>query len=220
MYKCCIFDLDGTLLNTIKALTYTTNLTLKKYGLGPITDIETKKFVGDGYKKLMERALIFCGDTNLDNYEDSLLTYSEYFKAYCLYEVNPYDHILELLEKLKSKNIKIAVLSNKPHERTLDNINAIFGEAYFDLVFGQKENVKKKPDPEGVFNICKNLNVSENECLYIGDTNTDMKTGKNAKIDTIGVTWGFRPREELEMYNPKYIVNDPIEIYNIATNNK
>ena len=107
MYKCCIFDLDGTLLNTIKALTYTTNLTLKKYGLGPITDIETKKFVGDGYKKLMERALIFCGDTNLDNYEDSLLTYSEYFKAYCLYEVNPYDHILELLEKLKSKTSEV-----------------------------------------------------------------------------------------------------------------
>lgn len=108
MYKCCIFDLDGTLLDTIKALTYTTNLTLKKYGIGPITDIETKKFVGDGYKKLMERALKFCGDTNLDNYENSLTTYSEYFKLYCLYEVKPYEYILELLQKLKSSGIKIA----------------------------------------------------------------------------------------------------------------
>ncbi|MDD5795030.1 HAD family hydrolase [Clostridium sp. HCP1S3_B4] len=216
MYKCCIFDLDGTLLDTIKALTYTTNLTLKKYGIGPITDIETKKFVGDGYKKLMERALKFCGDTNLDNYEDSLTTYSEYFKLHCLYEVKPYEYILELLQKLKSSGIKIAVLSNKPHERTLDNIKAIFGEKYFDEVCGQKENVKKKPDPEGVFNICKSLNVKPSECLYVGDTNTDMKTGKNANIDTVGVLWGFRSRSELEMYKPKYIVSNPLEIATIA----
>lgn len=216
MYKCCIFDLDGTLLNTIKALTYTTNLTLKKYNLGPITDIEIKKFVGDGYKKLMERALIFCNDKELKNYEDSLITYSEYFEKYCLYEVKPYPDILNLLKSLKKSGIKIAVLSNKPHARTLENINAIFGEGFFDIVCGQKEDVKKKPDPSGVFNICNSLNVSTDDCLYIGDTNTDMKTGANAKIDTIGVTWGFRDVEELESYKPKYIVNNPMEIYKIA----
>lgn len=216
MYKCCIFDLDGTLLNTIKALNFTTNLTLKEYKLGPISDKEIKQFVGDGYKKLMERALIFCGDIKLKNYENSLITYSNYFKKHSLYEVKPYPSILELLKELKTNNIKIAVLSNKPHERTLENINAIFGENFFDIVCGQKDNINKKPDPSGVFNILNSLNIKNEECLYIGDTNTDMKTGINAKVDTVGVTWGFRDIKELEEYNPKYIVDDPLQIADIV----
>ena len=84
---------------------------------------------------------------------------------------------LEMLSELKKRNIKIAVLSNKPHERTLDNVNAIFGENYFDKVYGERENVKIKPDPEGALLIAKELGVSPEECLYFGDTNTDMKTG-------------------------------------------
>ena len=120
-----------------------------------------------------------------------------------------------MLSELKKRNIKIAVLSNKPHTRTLDNVNAIFGENYFDRVYGERENVKIKPDPEGALLIAKELQVSPEECLYFGDTNTDMKTGISAKMDTIGVAWGFRTVEELESYNPMKIIKSPKEILDI-----
>lgn len=122
MYRCYMFDLDGTLVNSIKAIAHTSNLTLKKYGLGPVDEEHYKVFVGDGYKKLMERALIFCGDKELLNYEDALITYMEYSNIYCMYEVKAYDGIMDMLDYLKKKEIKIAVLSNKPHERTVDNM--------------------------------------------------------------------------------------------------
>ena len=215
VYKCCIFDLDGTLINSIKAMTYSVNLTLKENNLGSIDDDNCKVFVGDGYKKLIERALIYCGDKELKYYDESLVLYQKYFKEHCLHGVKAYDGIKDMLSELKKRNIKIAVLSNKPHERTLDNVNAIFGENYFDKVYGERENVKIKPDPEGALLIAKELGVSPEECLYFGDTNTDMKTGISAGMDTIGVAWGFRTVEELESYNPMNIIKNPKEILDI-----
>ncbi|WP_122638609.1 HAD family hydrolase [Romboutsia sp. Marseille-P6047] len=220
MYKCCIFDLDGTLVDSIKAINYTINLTLKKYNLGPISEDECKIFVGDGYKKLVERALIHCGDKDLVHYEDGILTYTEYFKVHCLYKVKAYDGINDLLSYLKNNNIKVAVLSNKPHDRVIENIESMFENKYFDYLAGEKANIKRKPDPAGAIIISNELNISLENCLYIGDTDTDMKTGINANIDTVGVTWGFRPKEELELYNPKYLVNHPVDIINIIENSK
>ena len=184
VYKCCIFDLDGTLINSIKAMTYSVNLTLKENNLGSINDDNCKVFVGDGYKKLIERALIYCGDKELKYYDESLVLYQKYFKEHCLHEVRAYDGIKEMLSELKKNNIKIAVLSNKPHARTLDNVNGIFGENYFDKVYGERENLKIKPDPQGALLIAEELGVSTKECLYVGDTNTDMKTGISAGMDT------------------------------------
>ncbi|MBO3443340.1 HAD family hydrolase [Clostridium sp. CCUG 7971] len=215
MYKCCIFDLDGTLVDSIKAISYTTNLTLKKYNLGPIDEDRYKHLVGDGYKVLIERALKECGDTKLVNYEDALITYMKYFEVHCLHEVKAYDGIKDMLNYIKENNLKIAVLSNKPHERTIENVEKIFGEEYFDIVAGEQEGIRRKPDKEGVIKILDNLGINRSECLYIGDTDTDMKTGIRAGVDTIGVTWGFRDREELEEFNPKYIVNHPSEIASI-----
>lgn len=217
MYKCCIFDLDGTLVDSIKAISYTSNLTLSKYGLGPISEEKYKIFVGDGYKKLIERALIYSGDKDLINYEDALKTYTEYFKIHCMHEVKPYDGIKDMLHALKEKGVKIAVLSNKPHERTLDNIYGVFGEDYFDMVSGEKEGVRRKPDPIGAIITAESLGISPKECLYIGDTSTDMETGIKAGMDTIGVTWGFRTREELESYSPKYVIDHPSEITKIVS---
>lgn len=215
MYKCCIFDLDGTLINSIKAMNYTINLTLKRYNLPTIDEDLCKIFVGDGYEKFVERALVHSGDKDLYNYENALITYMEYFKLYCMYKVKAYDGIKNLLNYLKYNNIKVAVLSNKPHERTLENIESIFGNEYFDYIAGEKPNIKRKPNPEGIIIITKKLNILPENCLYIGDTDTDMKTGINANIDTIGVTWGFRSKKELESYNPKYIINHPNEIITI-----
>lgn len=215
MYRCCIFDLDGTLVNSLEALRYTTSLTLAKYGYGPITIDQTKVFVGDGYKKLMERALLACGDEKLEHYEDSLTTYMEYFRIHCLREVKPYDGIPELLAFLKENKIKAAVVSNKPHQQALDNIAGVFGDGIFDLVTGEKEGVNRKPDPAAVFNTMKALGVKPEECLYLGDTDTDMKTGLAAGADTVGVTWGFRDRVELESFHPQFVVDAPEEVIKI-----
>ena len=121
-----------------------------------------------------------------------------------------------LLDFLKKNNIKIAVLSNKPHAQTVENVDSIFGNGYFDNISGEKTNVKRKPDPEGAIIIANKLDVSPCECLYIGDTNTDMKTGIGAGMDVVGVTWGFRDRKELESFNPKYVIDHPSEIIDIV----
>lgn len=212
MYKGCIFDLDGTLINTIHALNYTVNLTLGQCGLGLVDEEHTKIFVGDGYKKLIERALVYCGDRELVHYEEALKRYNTNFEKHSLYKIEAYDGIKELLAFLKDRGIKIAVVTNKGHDRAVENVEYVFGKGYFDLITGEGEGVKVKPDPSGVFKTMEKLQLKASECLYLGDTNTDMKTGKNAGVDTVGVTWGFRSRSELEEYAPEYIVNHPVEI--------
>lgn len=216
MYQCCIFDLDGTLLNTIHALTYTTNRVLERFGLGPADESHVMLFVGNGYRKQMERALIYCGDKELKHLEEAQTIYMEEFAKYCMYQVAPYEGITELLAFLKSQRIKIAVLSNKPHERTVENIYHVFGRGYFDLVAGEREGIPRKPDPTGALMIAEQLGVRPSQCLYLGDTNTDMETGIAAGMDTVGVTWGFRARQELESFRPRYVVDHPGEVIEIV----
>lgn len=212
MYRLCIFDLDGTLLNTINALTYTTNVTLSAFGLGQINPDQTKKMVGDGYKKQMERALIACGDENLAYYEEALPLYMENFAKYCMKGVEPYEGIPLLLEYIRKKGVKIAVFSNKPHNQAVQNIEAVFGKDYFDCIRGELAGTPKKPAPDGALYVCRELGIMPEDCLYLGDTNTDMMTGIAAGMDTVGVTWGFREREELLALNPKYIVDHPAQV--------
>ena len=212
MIRCCIFDLDGTLLNTLDALTYTTNLTLKEFGYGPVDPEHIKQFVGDGYRMQVKRALQYSGDRELLHYEEALSAYMRLFAEHCLYHVRPYEGIPELLEALKAQGIRIAVLSNKPHARTVENIEAVFGKDYFDIVAGQKDDVPKKPDPSGALKAAKICGADPSECLYFGDTNTDMKTGKNAKMTTVGVLWGCRGREELAAFQPEFLLEKPLDI--------
>ena len=216
MYKCCIFDLDGTLLDTVEAIAHTTNLTLDAYGMEPFEPVQYKTFVGDGAGKLIERVLLARGDKELKLYDEMLELYHKNFAIHCMYQVHPYDGIRELLASLKEHGIKIAVLSNKPQPRTMDNIFGIFGEGYFDHVQGEKPGVNRKPDPAGAYQVLESLGMKKEECLYIGDTNTDMMTGRNAGLDTVGVTWGFRSEKELRSYNPAYIVHHPSEIEKIV----
>ena len=214
MYKCCIFDLDGTLVNSIHAIQRSVDLSLEKWGMRKITVDECRVFVGDGYKKLLERALAACGDSSLVHYEEAVALYPEIFKGCCMYRVKAYDGITKLLDFLKENHIKTAVLSNKPHPRTLDNVEGVFGKGRFDLVYGEREDkgIKKKPAPDGVWALMEELGVGREEVLYLGDTNTDMRTGRNAQVDTAGVTWGFRGREELEAFHPKLIADHPMDV--------
>lgn len=212
MYRCCIFDLDGTLLNTIGSLVFVVNVMLKHFGYPPIAEAQVKRFVGDGYKKLVERSLKFSGDEALIHYEEALKVYMEVFGANALYEVKPYHGIVELLAYLKAQGIKMAVLSNKPNAQTIENIETIFGKGYFDFVAGERPGVPRKPDPAGVVQILEMFGERAEHCLYFGDTSTDMQTGLGAGVTTVGVTWGFREREELASFNPQYIIDSPEEV--------
>ena len=211
MYKCCIFDLDGTLVNSIYALKRSVDLTLGHFGLGPISIEDTKQFVGDGYKKLVERSLMAYGDKELTHYKEALDVYNEVFKDCCLYKVEAYEGIPQLLDFLKEHGILATVLSNKPHQRALENVAHVFGDHTFDKVYGEREalGIRKKPAPDGVVALIEELGLKKEDCLYLGDTNTDMETGQNAKMDTIGVAWGFRGAEELRENNATYIVEKP-----------
>ena len=164
MYRLCIFDLDGTLLNTVYALTYVTNLTLDAFGLRHVTPEETKRIVGNGYRMQMKRALVLAGDEKLVHYEASLPMYMENFSKYCLKDVEPYDGIRELLASLKEVGVHVAVLSNKPHEQAIVNIETFFGKGYFDVVRGEQAGTPKKPAPDGAFAICRELGIKQEEC--------------------------------------------------------
>lgn len=211
MIRCCIFDLDGTLLNTLEALTYVVNLTLEHFGYEPVDEDHMRKFVGDGYQKLLERVLIYRGDESLEHYEESQSVYMELFAKHSMHNVRPYDGIPELLKGLKARGIKIAVLSNKPDKQTVGNIETVFGKGYFDYVAGERPGIPRKPDPAGVRQILEYFGVKPEECMYFGDTNTDMNTGLGAGLITVGVTWGFRDREELESYHPQHVIDEPGE---------
>lgn len=211
-YQCCIFDLDGTLINTIYALNKTINLTLKEFGYGPIDEAHTKIFVGDGYKEFVKRALTYCGDEKLAHLHEALPLYCKNFEENCLYRIEAYEGMKELLDWLKKQGIKIAVLTNKANAQAVTNIETVYGKGYFDLITGEQPGMKRKPDPEGAWYTARTLGVRPEECLYFGDTNTDMKTGMAAGMDTVGVTWGFRGREELEAFHPKFLVDEPGEV--------
>lgn len=216
MISCCIFDLDGTLLDTLTALQITVNRTLKHFGYPPVDQEKIKRFVGDGYERLVERILKDAGDAELFHYEEGLRVYREEFAVHSMDEVKPYEGITALLEHLKEHQIKIAVLSNKPHAQTVENITAVFGSGYFDYVAGEQPGIPRKPDAAGVNRILETLHVKPEDCLYAGDTNTDMKTGLGAGLITVGVTWGFRDRKELESFSPPYVIDHPREVIDIV----
>ena len=211
-YTCWIFDLDGTIINTIYALTHTTNLVLGRFGLGPLSEERVKKIVGDGYKKQMERSLLACGDKELAHFEECLPVYREVFRENCLYRLEPYEGMRELLAAMKAAGWKLAVLTNKPHDRGIESVEAVYGKGYFDYILGEQEGIPKKPDPEGAYRVMKALGVKAEDCLYMGDTNTDMRTAANAGLDAVGAAWGFRGREELEAFHPKFLADSPGEL--------
>lgn len=210
--KAVIFDLDGTLSDSILSIAYCANRALEKFGLMPFETDRYKYFVGDGAGELIRRALQNQPKERMDLFEEVMAEYTKLFAVDCMYEVKPYDGILELLAELKARGIKIAVLSNKPHKNTCKVIADLFGEEMFDAVQGQISQIQKKPSPEGVFLLSETLGVPVKEMLYVGDTNTDMQTGKRAGAFTVGVLWGFRDRAELEENHADAIISHPLEL--------
>lgn len=214
-YKLCIFDLDGTTADSVGAIAYTANQCLEFYGLKPNPVEDYKFFAGEGQFELIKRALIAAGDSELKLYDQVMSKYIELFETGCTYQVTSFPGVLETLEKLKENGIKIAILSNKHHKNTMKVVEKIYGIHLFDSILGQKETHKRKPSPEGVFLLLEEFQVKPEECLFIGDTGTDMETGKNAGVDTVGITWGFRSKEELIMAQATYVIDEPKEIFKL-----
>lgn len=210
--KACIFDLDGTLTNTLESMIYSVNLTLEEMGLSKITKDQCRLFVGNGARVLMEKSLKAAGDTDASRIEEGMEIYGRIFDQNCTYHVTPYEGIPEMLKALKDKGIHLAVLSNKPDRQTVKVVKAIFGEELFDYAQGQKEGIRRKPEPDGVWYLMEQMQVSKEECLYIGDSEVDAATGRNAGLKTIGVLWGFRDRKTLETAGADDLIDRPDEL--------
>ena len=216
MYKACIFDLDGTLTDTLESLTYSVNETLKELNLPCITREQCRDFVGNGARYLLERSLEASGDNTLSHIEEAMQIYERVFKQNCTYKVAPYDGIKEMLTALKEKGMKLAVLSNKPHLQTLDVVATFFGNDTFQVVQGQKEGVPRKPDPAAAIMIAEAFGVDKAECVYVGDSDVDMQTGNAAGMKSVGVTWGFRPKEVLLENGAHHTIDHPEELITIV----
>lgn len=210
--RACIFDLDGTLGDTLDSLVYSVDKTLKEMQLPAITEDQCRSFVGNGARYLIERALEAAGDENHSRIEEGMEVYRRVFDENCTYHLQPYEGIPELLSSLKDRGIKLAVLSNKPHRQTVKVVHAMCGDEVFDHIQGQKDEIPRKPDPAGVNYTLKQLGISKEECLYIGDSEVDIATGKNAGTKTIGVSWGFREKEELKAAGAEYIIDKAEEL--------
>lgn len=196
-FKACVFDLDGTLCDSVESMADCANHTMRDFGLREATIQDYKVFVGDGVDMLIKRLLRFAGDEEGVHFEEVKKRYMEYFREGCLYHVKPYPGIVEALKELKKEGALLGVLSNKPHENTKAVIRSVFGEGIFDWVQGQSDAFPRKPDPAGALYIAEQFSVKPEECMYMGDTGTDMKTGTSAHMYTVGVEWGFRDAEEL-----------------------
>lgn len=215
MYKACILDIDGTLLDSVESIAYVANQVMDIFGL-PNQPVEAfNYYAGDGADELMKRTLRAAGDTELVHYEEGRALYREIFAKDPLYKVTAFDGMKETLAELKNRGVRLAVLSNKPHPAAVTAIETVYGKDCFDIILGQQEGIPRKPSPEGAWLITDRFGIKPEECMYVGDTNTDMQTGKGAGMMTIGVTWGFRDREELEENHADVIIDHPSELLKI-----
>ncbi len=220
MIKSCIFDLDGTLLNTVESIRYFLNLTLEKYGINPISHEQTKLFVGEGALNLTKRSMR-AGAIDTDTLEGMSLShkickeYSEIYDKNPYYLTAPYQGIPDAISELKSRGIKLAVISNKPEQTVKQLIENHFPNT-FEIVEGAIPNRKLKPDPVSVLSICERLGVSPSETLYFGDTATDMKTARNyGAYLAVGVLWGFRTKDELLKNGADRVISSANEIISL-----
>ncbi len=213
MIKCCIFDLDGTVLDTLTTITYYVNYTLKKFGIKTISEEECKYFVGEGARALIERALRSRGILSREMMEEVYGVYCEAYIKNPMYLTKPFDGIEDVLLSLKKSGVKLALLSNKQNDATR-GVALHFFPGIFDIVLGGVDGVPLKPHPDSAQNIMESLGVESREVAWIGDTSTDMQTAKNISAAlAVGVTWGFRNAEELWAGGADTVVSEVCEIY-------
>lgn len=212
MIKACIFDLDGTLCNTLTTIAYFGNSALKHFGFDEIETENYKYMVGSGYKNLVGKMLKYLNVYDDETFQKVADYYYEIYDKNPLYLTAPYEGIMNMLEQMSAKGIKTAILSNKPHNATLNVAKEVLSGIKFSHIQGQIDGVPLKPSPDSLLNIINILGAPKSECLYVGDTATDIETGKNAGVKTVGVLWGFRTEKELRDAGADFIAAKPSDI--------
>ena len=210
--KAVLFDLDGTLMNTLEDLTDSTNYILEKHNFPKRTIKEIRSFVGNGIKKLMERAVPQNTDEKIINecYEEMLT----YYKENSLIKTAPYVGTKEIVEKLHQEGFKIAIITNKAQNSADIIAEKFFGKSV-DLVIGDDKKMPLKPDPAGIEKALEYFKISKDEAVYVGDSEVDLQTGTNGNLKTILVLWGFRDRDFLEEKGGKVFAETVEELENL-----
>ena len=212
MYKLAVFDMDGTILDTLEDLKDSTNFALEKCGYPVRTYDEVRRFVGNGIRKLIERAVPEGLTTEqIDRVHE---VFTEHYKVHCADKTKAYDGIKPLLEKLRASGVKTAVVSNKADYGVQELCKEYF-DGLFDYAVGEREGIRRKPAPDAVNEALRVLGMSKSEAVYIGDSDVDFETAKNAELPCISVLWGFRDEEFLREKGATLFVRDPAEIYDI-----
>ncbi len=214
-YPAVIFDLDGTLADTLKDLANATNWALAQFNLPPHPLESYRYLVGEGRTQLCRKAL----PTDRQDLTDELARLmTEYYGKHCFDYTRPYPGIPNLLRKLTAGKVKLTVLSNKPQNFVELTMEKLFGEFHFEIILGDKPDLPRKPDPAGAILIAERLGFPPEKIAYVGDTSIDMQTANRAGMPAVGVTWGFRDRQELTEHGAKFIVDTPEELYKIWEN--
>ena len=213
--KLVIFDMDGTTVNTLDTIAYYVNYALEKCGLSTLNNGHIKKFTGEGMRMLIKRSVEeACGDDTLVEKVEKI--YKSAYDSDPMYLTRPYDGIIDMLKALKEMGIKTAIVSNKPHNLTVQISEKLFG-SLIDEVLGAKPDLPLKPDPYQVLKVIEHFGAEKDECLYVGDTATDIETAKNAGLFSIGVVWGFRGWDELTEADADMITDRVPEIVRAAS---
>lgn len=204
-----IFDLDGTLLDTLQDLTDAVNYSLNECGLPSRSYFEIREFLGDGVELLIRRAV--PQNTSEDKILECIAIFKIYYSHNSQNMTKPYDGIIQLLKHLKEKNFKIGVVSNK-FDKAVKKLCSHYFENLIDIAIGEKEDIPKKPDPTGVLTIIELLNADKSKCALIGDSEVDIATAKKAGIYSIGVLWGFRNEKTLMDAGADELVDTPLQL--------
>lgn len=211
-YKLAIFDLDGTILNTLEDLADAMNYALGVHGYPGRTIEEVRRFVGNGIRKLIERAVpAGLAKEEIDRVHE---TFSAYYQQHCADKTRPYEGVLPLLERLRAAGCLTAVVSNKA-DAAVQPLCQRYYNGLFDYAVGERAGIRRKPDPDSVQEVLRCLQVEAADAVYIGDSEVDIQTAENAGLDSIIVTWGFRDREYLESQGGRRFVDRPEEIEQI-----
>lgn len=194
MIDTVIFDLDGTLLNTLEDLADSVNYALRQSGFPERTIEEVRSFVGNGVAKLIERAIPDGRDN--PSYEETLRIFKNYYELHCNDKTKPYEGVIEMLSQLCKAGYKLAIVSNK-FDEAVKELCELYFKGYVLAAIGESEHVKKKPAPDTVYQALKELSAKAEQAVYVGDSDVDIKTAANVPMSCISVTWGFRSREVL-----------------------
>ena len=211
-FRAVLFDLDGTLLDTLQDLAHSMNIVLQRFGFASHPLEAYKYFVGDGMATLVRRTLPEPQRNQEATVAACLASMIETYREHWMEQTRPYPGIPELLDQLSAKNLKLSVLSNKPDDFTRMMVERLLPRWHFEWVFGERPNVARKPDPGGALEIARRSGVPPEAFAYLGDTATDMITANAAGMYAVGVLWGFRPAGELTANGADTLISKPAEL--------